>query len=69
VHHLPSEEWEGLVMALNSTLQLVGTDKPWLERVLEVHGHARLLAPRRVDEALFHYIWTGGSRTAFYSCR
>jgi hypothetical protein len=34
-----------------------------------VYGHARLLAPRRVDEALFHYIWTGGSRTAFYSCR
>lgn len=69
VPQLPGEEWEGLVLALQSALQLVGADKPWLPRVLEVLSHARALAARRVDEALFHLIWTGGNRTAFYSCR
>jgi hypothetical protein len=69
VPQLPGEEWEGLVMALHSALQALGMDKPWLPRVLELHARARALAARRVDEALFHLIWTGGNRTSFYSCR
>jgi hypothetical protein len=69
VPHLPGEEWESLAAALFSALQHVGIGKPWLPRVLEVQEYARHLADWRVDDALFHFLWSSACRTAFYSAR
>jgi hypothetical protein len=65
----PGDLWEQLVRMLSANMQGAGTDKPWVERVLEVHARARELAQRRREEALFHFIYTGGFMTAFYSAR
>lgn len=65
----PGDLWENLVKMLNAGMQSLGTDKPWLERVLEVHAKARGLAERRKEESLFHFVYTGGIITAFYSAR
>ncbi|WP_157270733.1 HD-GYP domain-containing protein [Azohydromonas aeria] len=66
----PGEEWEALVLMLDKTLNAPAPDKPWVERVLRIHAEVRRLAAgRRIDEALFHFIYTGGCRTAFYSSR
>ncbi|NML19010.1 HD-GYP domain-containing protein [Azohydromonas caseinilytica] len=66
---MPGEEWEGQVVALDSAMQGRGTDKPWLTRVLEVQAGMRTLSARRMDEALFHLVYTGGNRTAHYTSR
>ena len=66
---MPGEEWENQIVALDAAMQGRGTDKPWLTRVLEVHARLRTLAARRMDEALFHFIYTGGCRTSFYTSR
>ena len=65
----PGDLWENLVKTLNAGMQALGTDKPWMERVDEVHEKARSLAERRKDEAVFHFVYTGGIITAFYSAR
>jgi hypothetical protein len=67
---MPGEEWESLVMALDKVLQAPAPDKPWVARVQEIQTQARSLAHgRRMDEALFHFIYTGSCRTSFYSSR
>ena len=52
----PGDQWENLVKTLNAGMQHLGTDKPWLERALEVHAKARGLAERRKEESLFHIV-------------
>jgi HD-GYP domain-containing protein (c-di-GMP phosphodiesterase class II) len=66
---MPGEEWESLVLALDKAMQAPAPDKPWLARALAVHAQLRGLAARRMEEALFHFVYTGGSRTSFYSSR
>lgn len=65
----PGDLWENLVKMLNAVMQALGTDKPWLDRVLEVHAKARALTERRKEESLFHFVYTGGVLTSFYSAR
>ena len=66
---LPGEEWEQLVLALDRAMQAARRDPAWVGSVQEVQAQVRALACRRMDEALFYFIYTGGRRTAFYSSR
>jgi hypothetical protein len=66
----PGEEWEALVMELDRAMQAAAPDKPWLEQMWGVRNRLRqLTAHRRLDEALFYFLNTGGTRLSFYSSR
>lgn len=69
VPKLPGEEWECLVMTLHKAMLAPAADGRWLKHAQEVRAHLRHLTAQRMDEALFHLLYTGGCRTAFYSSR
>lgn len=66
---MPGEKWEDVVVMLDEAMQSHSPDRPWLARVLEVHAHVRHLAVHHMDEALFHFVYTGSCRWSFYSSR
>ena len=69
IPRLPGEEWEALVLTLDKAVQGADASKPWVARVQALQSQCRALVARRMDEALFHLIYTGGSRTSHHSSR
>jgi hypothetical protein len=65
----PGEEWDHVVLQLDQAMQDPGPHRPWLDRVQEIHARVRGRAARRLDEALFHLLYTGSCRWSFYSSR
>ncbi|MDZ5455956.1 HD-GYP domain-containing protein [Azohydromonas lata] len=65
----PGEEWEAMVLALDKVLQGADAAKPWIGRMQALRAQCRTMVARRMDEALFHLIYTGGSRTSHHSSR
>ncbi|WP_298234989.1 hypothetical protein [uncultured Azohydromonas sp.] len=63
------EEWEQVIVLLDHVMQHPDTDHAWLAHVLEIHARVRALSAHRLDEALFHLLFTGSSRYSFYSSR
>lgn len=66
---LPGEEWEQVILQLDQTMAEATPGRLWLSRVEEIHAHVRGLAAHRLDEALFHLLYTGSYRWSCYSSR
>lgn len=64
-----AEQWDELVLNLDSTLRDARTGTEWPDRLVAVHARARQLALKRPDASLYHMVYEAGLVTERYSSR
>lgn len=63
-----AEQWQELVMHLDSALRDARAGTDWRARLFSVHVRARQLAHKRLDASLYHLVYEAGHSTEKYSC-
>jgi HD-GYP domain-containing protein (c-di-GMP phosphodiesterase class II) len=61
------EQWDDLVLTLDTTLRDVREDSPWRTRLATVHDRARELVSRKPDASLYLLVYAAGQITHQYS--
>lgn len=63
-----AEQWQELVMHLDSALRDARAGSDWRSRLFSVHVRARQLVQKRLDASLYHLVYEAGHSTQKYSC-
>lgn len=61
------EQWDELTMALDALLRDPAGDRSWQQRLQTLCERVRALSERRLDDSLYHLIYTAGHTTEHYS--
>ena len=61
------EQWGDLAAVLDVALRDLGTDSPWMSRLMAVHERSARLGEQRLDASLYHLIYTAGHGAERYS--
>jgi hypothetical protein len=61
------EQWDELTMALDVLLRDPSGDRSWQQRLQALCERVRALSERRLDDSLYHLIYTAGHTTEHYS--